>query len=136
SKAMRGRVDAVKGDNLPPALQDKAFKGRVYRLSELVLDVPSLLQRLAELAGDSLLHVDNIQPVLQDGQFKGLQADGFNIRAQRYILTAGEGNAALLDQSKLEQPRQQLRPLHMVVAKGAQLKPIYAHCLGAGTKPR
>jgi hypothetical protein len=31
------------------------FKGKVYRLAELVVDVPSLIQRLAELAGDSLL---------------------------------------------------------------------------------
>jgi glycerol-3-phosphate dehydrogenase len=33
SKAVRGRVDQVKGDQLPPALQDKAFKGKVYRLA-------------------------------------------------------------------------------------------------------
>ena len=51
SKAVRGRVDQVKGDQLPPALQDRAFKGKVYRLAELVVDVPSLLQRLAELLG-------------------------------------------------------------------------------------
>src|SRR3546814_20061227 len=33
SKAVRGRVDQVKGDQLPPALQDKRFKGKVYRLA-------------------------------------------------------------------------------------------------------
>ena len=55
SKAVRGRVDQVKGDALPPALQHPKFKGKVYRLAELVLDVPSLIARLAELAGDSLL---------------------------------------------------------------------------------
>ena len=54
SKAVRGRVDQVKGEQLPPALQDKHFKGKVYRLAELVVDVPSLIARLAELAGDSL----------------------------------------------------------------------------------
>ncbi len=36
---MRGRVDQVKGQQLPAALQHKDFKGRVYRLAELVLDV-------------------------------------------------------------------------------------------------
>jgi hypothetical protein len=30
----------------------------------------------------------------------------------------------------------QRRPLHMVMAKGPSLKPLYAHCLGGGTKPR
>jgi glycerol-3-phosphate dehydrogenase len=51
SKAVRSRVGQVKGDALPPALQHAQFKGKVYRLSELVLDVPSLIARLAELAG-------------------------------------------------------------------------------------
>ena len=30
----------------------------------------------------------------------------------------------------------QRRPLHMIIAKGPGLKPLYAHCLGGGTKPR
>ena len=36
----------------------------------------------------------------------------------------------------LSQPAQQLRPLHMVLVKGPTLKPLYAHCLGGGPKPR
>lgn len=116
---MRGRVDVVKGANLPPALQDKAFKGRVYRLAELVFDVPSLIARLAELAGDSLLHALQLTPVLDNGQLAGLHTGDINITAQRYIFTAGEGNAQLLTGCQLEQPRQQLRPLHMVLVKGA-----------------
>lgn len=136
SKAMRGRVDVVKDAQLPPALQDKAFKGRVYRLAELVFDVPSLVTRLAELAGDSLLHAPQLTTVLPNGQLTGLQAGDVHITAQRYIFTAGEGNARLLADCKLEQPRQQQRPLHMVLVKGPQLKPVYAHCLGGGTKPR
>jgi len=55
SKAVRSRVGQVKGDELPPALQHLGDRPKVYRLSELVLDVPSLIARLAELAGDSLL---------------------------------------------------------------------------------
>ena len=39
SKAVRGRVDQVKGDQLPPALQDPRFKGKVYRLAELVGEI-------------------------------------------------------------------------------------------------
>lgn len=136
SKAMRGRVDAVKGGDLPPALQDKAFKGRVYRLAELVFDVPSLVTRLAELAGDSLLHAPAVQPVMQNGQLSALQAGALEIRARRYVFSAGEGTEQLLQQCAVQQPRQQVRPLHMVLVKGAQLKPVYAHCLGAGTKPR
>ena len=136
SKAVRGRVDQVKGEQLPPALQDRKFKGKVYRLAELVLDVPSLITRLAELAGDGLLAARDIQPLRDGTQLSGLRVDGREIRAQRVVLSAGAGNAQLLATLGIEQPKQQLRPLHMVLAKGPALKPLYAHCLGGGPKPR
>lgn len=136
SKAMRGRVDQVKGQQLPIALQNKDFKGRVYRLAELVLDVPSLIQRLAELAGDSLLHAQNITPRHDNQQLIGVQADDYCINAQRVVFCAGSGTEALLQAFALSKPAQQLRPLHMVIAKGPALLPLYAHCLGGGSKPR
>ncbi|MFK0086212.1 NAD(P)/FAD-dependent oxidoreductase [Pseudomonas sp. NPDC090755] len=136
SKAVRGRVDQVKGDQLPPALQDRAFKGKVYRLAELVVDVPSLLGRLAELAGDSLLAGERIEPLHEAGELAGLRVDDREIRARRIVLSAGAGNAGLLETLGLSQPAMQRRPLHMVMAKGASLKPLYAHCLGGGPKPR
>ncbi|MBV2133608.1 FAD-dependent oxidoreductase [Pseudomonas sp. MAP12] len=136
SKAMRGRVDQVKGSELPPALQDAKFKGKVYRLAELVLDVPSLIARLAELSGDGLLAGERIEPLRENGELVGLAVDGREIRARRVVLSAGQGNAGLLDALGIEQPKQQLRPLHMVLVKAPTLKPLYAHCLGGGTKPR
>ena len=136
SKAVRGRVDQVKGEQLPPALQHPKFKGKAYRLAELVLDAPSLIARLAELAGDSLLAGHDISPLYENGKLVGLSVDGREIRAQRIVLSAGAGNAGLLAAIGIEQPRQQLRPLHMVMVKGRGLKPLYAHCLGGGPKPR
>ncbi|SFW51623.1 MULTISPECIES: NAD(P)/FAD-dependent oxidoreductase [Pseudomonas] len=136
SKAVRGRVDQVKGDQLPPALQDKRFKGKVYRLAELVVDVPSLIERLAELAGDSLLAGQRIEPLREAGEWIGLKVDDREIRAQRIILSAGAGTADLLKALGLDKPAMQTRPLHMVLAKGPSLKPLYAHCLGGGPKPR
>lgn len=137
SKAVRGRVDQVKGEQLPPALQDRAFKGKVYRLAELVVDVPSLIARLAALAGDSLLGGEHIQPWHDaDGRLLGLKVDGRPIAAQRVVLSAGAGTEALLQELGIQQPAMQRRPLHMIMAKGASLKPLYAHCLGGGPKPR
>ena len=136
SKAVRGRVDQVKGEQLPPALQHPKFKGKVYRLAELVLDVPSLISRLTTVAGDSLLAGQTITPLREDGELVGLCVDGRDIRARRVVLSAGRGNADLLADLGVEQPRQQLRPLHMVLVKGRGLKPLYAHCLGGGPKPR
>ncbi|QXH51049.1 FAD-dependent oxidoreductase [Pseudomonas fakonensis] len=136
SKAVRGRVDQVKGEQLPPALQDRAFKGKVYRLAELVIDVPSLLANLAQLAGDSLLAGERIEPLREGGELVGLVVDGREIRAQRIVLSAGGGTEGLLQALGLSQPAMQRRPLHMVLAKGPNLKPLYAHCLGGGPKPR
>lgn len=136
SKAVRGRVDQVKGEQLPAALQHPKFKGKVYRLAELVLDVPSLITRLSELAGDGLLAAERIEPLRENGELVGLTVDGREIRAQRIILSAGRGNAELLASLGLSQPAQQLRPLHMTLVKGPTLKPLYAHCLGGGPKPR
>jgi glycerol-3-phosphate dehydrogenase len=136
SKAVRGRVDQVKGSDLPPALQDPRFKGKVYRLAELVIDIPSLVKKLAELAGDSLLAGQDIQPLRHDGELVGLRVDGRDIHAQRVVLSAGEGMADLLKALNVSQPAMQRRPLHMVLVKGPTLKPLYAHCLGGGPKPR
>ncbi len=136
SKAVRSRVGQVKGDELPPALQHPKFKGKVYRLSELVLDVPSLIARLAELAGDSLLAGQQVEPLLDGDELVGLRVDGREIRAQRIVFSAGGGTAELLASLGLQQPAMQRRPLHMVIVKAPTLKPLYAHCLGGGTKPR
>ncbi|MCD5983065.1 NAD(P)/FAD-dependent oxidoreductase [Pseudomonas sp. CDFA 610] len=136
SKAVRGRVDQVKGEQLPPALQHPKFKGKVYRLAELVVDVPSLINRLAELAGDSLLAGQQIEPLYEGEELIGLRVDGREIHAQRIVLSAGGGNADLLKAVGISQPQMQRRPLHMVLVKGPTLKPLYAHCLGGGTKPR
>ncbi|WP_313226626.1 NAD(P)/FAD-dependent oxidoreductase [Stutzerimonas chloritidismutans] len=136
SKAVRSRVGQVKGDELPPALQHPKFKGKVYRLSELALDVPSLIARLAELAGDSLLAGQQVEPLLDGDELVGLRVDGREIRAQRIVFSAGGGTAELLTTLGLQQPAMQRRPLHMVIVKAPTLKPLYAHCLGGGTKPR
>jgi len=136
SKAVRSRVGQVKGDELPPALQHPKFKGKVYRLSELVLDVPSLIARLAELADDSLLAGQQVEPLLDGDELVGLRVDGREIRAQRIVFSAGGGTAELLTSLGLQQPAMQRRPLHMVIVKAPTLKPLYAHCLGGGTKPR
>ncbi|HCS06793.1 MAG TPA: FAD-dependent oxidoreductase [Pseudomonas sp.] len=136
SKAVRGRVDQVKGEQLPPALQDPRFKGKVYRLAELVVDVPSLIERLANLAGDGLLAGQSIEPLFDNNEWVGLRVDGRDIHAQRIVFSAGAGNAELLGSAGISVPAQQLRPLHMVLVKGPSLKPLYAHCLGGGPKPR
>src|SRR5690606_4509994 len=47
SKMTRGRVDTVPAGERHPAFRDPAFRGTVYRLVDMVLDVPSVLATLA-----------------------------------------------------------------------------------------
>lgn len=136
SKALRGRVDSIKGKELPAVFTNPGFKGKVYRLSELVLDVPDVVRRLSELSGNSLLAGSaGLQGNSQTG-ITGLEVNGQQVIAQRYILAAGEGNEALLQSAGISQPAMQRRPLQMVLVKGPALPPLYAHCLGASPKPR
>ena len=136
SKALRGRVDSVKGGDLPPVFSNPAFKGKVYRLGELVLDVPDVVRRLAELGGNSLI-CGTVQVSGDSGTGIGaLQVDGQRIEARRYVLAAGEGNEALLHSAGISQPAMQRRPLQMVLVKGPALPALYAHCLGSSPKPR
>lgn len=137
SKALRGRVEQVKGKALPKVFNDPAFRGKVYQLGELVLDVPSAITRLAELSGDGLI-ADSSPHVLRadDGSISGVQLHGATIRAQRYVLTAGEGTDALMQEWGESEPAMQRRPLQMVLVKGPDLPPLFAHCLGASPKPR
>ncbi|OWL90991.1 NAD(P)/FAD-dependent oxidoreductase [Halopseudomonas aestusnigri] len=137
SKALRGRVDQIKGKALPTVFNNPGFKGKVYQLGELVLDVPDVIQRLAELSGDSLIS-DNNPHILRDdnGEIAGIQLTGTRVRASRYVLTAGEGTEGLLQDWGVSEPAMQRRPLQMVLVKGPDLPPLYAHCLGASPKPR
>ncbi len=137
SKALRGRVEQIKGKQLPRVFADRAFKGKVYQLAELVVDVPAVVQRLAELAGDSLIS-DSSPHLLraEDGSIEAVRLQQHQIKAQRYILSAGEGTEALLSDWQQPEPAMQRRPLQMVLVKGPALPPLFAHCLGSSPKPR
>src|SRR5690606_36391544 len=75
SKALRGRLDRIKGRDLPAVCTAPAFRGKVYRLGELVLDVPDVVRRLAQLGEGTLVHG---QPQLDGGDegIRSLQVGG------------------------------------------------------------
>ena len=137
SKALRGRVDQVKGSELPAVFNHPGFRGKVYRLAELVLDVPDVIRRLAEISGDSLVVSSSAQVMRhEDGSVAGIRMGDTTVVARRYVLTAGEGNEGLLQSWGVQQPAMQRRPLQMVLVKGPNLPALYAHCLGNSPKPR
>ncbi len=138
SKALRGRVDALKPEARPKVFQHPDFHGAVYALNEIVLDVPTVLNALALPYQGTFIQADLGEPgsLTRDG-------DGFvlkprpdvAIHARRVITTAGEGTEDLLARHGLSGPAMQRRPLHMVMVSHRYPHPVYAHCIGAGSKP-
>lgn len=143
SKLTRGRVDTVSANERHPIFQDPAFRGNLYRLVDLVLDVPSVLTKLAANARGCIFHVDGESITFdRDAQGKvtsliaNCGADSICCNAQAFVFSAGAGNAALLGEIGCKKPEMQRRPLHQALVKHAYPHPLYAHCTGANPSPR
>lgn len=140
SKVTRGRVDAVPDDRRPPLLRNAHFSGSLYRLQDIVLDVPTLITNLAHNCPGQIFQLPP-QALWEtvDGRVRlMIEADGqmLQITARRFIFTAGKGNAGLLAQLGQTTPAMQLRPLQQVMVKHHHPYRFYGHCLGAETTPR
>lgn len=143
SKLTRGRVDNVGAEERHPIFQDPAFRGNVYRLVDLVLDVPSVLAQLAANARGCIYHIDGESLTLdRDARGKvtslvaNCGADSIRCNAQAFVFSAGAGNAALLTQIGCKKPEMQRRPLHQALVKHSYPHALYAHCTGANPSPR
>lgn len=138
-KSMSGRVDSVAKSDYPAIFDHSAFKGNLYKLNEIVLDIPTVLKTLAAPYQSRILQIDTQQCEWQQqgSEIRGLfdPKQELRISAQRFIFAAGEGNQAILDQLAIAQPKMQLRPLHMLAVTHNTELPIYAHCIGASSKP-
>jgi len=139
SKAMRSRMAALPEKELPTSFRSPNFKGRLYRLNEPVLDIYSVVR---ELSARQIEYCYRVSPGATTFSTEApgdicikTDTETLHLRVKKIILTAGAGNAALLNKLGRSQPEMQLRPLHMVILKG-QLPAIYGHCLEASTNPR
>lgn len=139
SKMMRSRIAPLEASDYPTVFRHRDFRGQVYRLEEPVLDTAALVHALASpheqaiwrgTVVQAVAGADGIQLTLQDG------AQQRSIAARRLVLTAGKGNAALLQLLGRDAPQMQTRPLKMVMVRGDLPQGVYAHCLGASTNPR
>lgn len=139
SKSLRGRVNPVKGDQLPACFSNKSFRGLVYRLEDIVLDSRSLVASLAR-QGEHRIFRSAARSITNDaGEVQALELDdGSRIEAQAYVFAAGAGNKELIKGTCLQQVSTQLRPLHQVLVKAPGLPLAYAHAVSAtaGAKPR
>ena len=132
SRLMRGRVTPLNADRLPAPFDHPAFRGRLYRLDEPVLDLPSLIAELHRQVGDAC---GFYRPGELRLEVQGVRLGNRLLAARRVLLAAGAGNAELVAAAGLPGPAMQRRPLHMVMARGA-LPSLFAHALEADHNPR
>lgn len=142
SKALHGRIETPPPERYPDFFQGHRLTGALYQLTDFVIDTTSLVEQLAAPHRDRIFRAD-AQPIMEaDGRIAGLRlgagAEAPTLHAQRYILCAGEGNAALLTAMNQQQPAMQIRPLHMLALSLPHPHPVYLHCIGDsfGMTPR
>lgn len=142
SKLLRGRIDPLERAEFPSAFNSEKFKGVVYRLDDIVLDIPQVVHALIRGHEQSLIHLTEPDSLTFEttgsGSIIRFVNNGryFEIHPQRIIFSAGAGNANLLKKAGKESPQMQLRPLHMVAIKHRLPHRLFAHCIGTSPRPR
>lgn len=139
TKAFRGRVEEVKKADRPAVFADKGFRGSLYRLNELVLNVPTLINALRKPVEERIFKADILDAELEISEAEVRTITFANLGVQlipsQLVLTSGEGFQALAEKLNISQPEMQRRPLHMVMVKHSYNLPTFAHCIGTGSKP-
>jgi glycerol-3-phosphate dehydrogenase len=130
SKAVRGKVTDVNAADWPEFFRGR-INGPLYRLHDIVLDVPSLLANLAGNCRNNIIRTDPDQPeiVRQGDAFVVRINPQLQVHTRRVVCTAGTGNEALISLSGSRQVSMQRRPLQMVVVKHDMHAPVYVHCV-------
>lgn len=144
SRALSSKVDSVAKEQFPAVFQHPSFKGDVFALDELVLDVPSLVRELVKAHQDVIFKIEPLSSdglkFNEDGQLHSatvyLAGKSVEIIAQQFVFTAGAGNEVILKRLESQTVAMQRRPLHMVMVKTPFDYPLYAHCMGLGPRPR
>ena len=134
--AVFSKVPWAGAEPVPPRDYPAPFDpgtGTLLRLTDFVVDVPALCQRLAQPLGERLvkMRVQAGDVVVARGKVQALRNDAATVRARRFVFAAGTGNAALAAAAGCSVPMQR-RPLQQVIAHGPAPVPIFAHCLAEG----
>lgn len=137
SKMLRGKVEKLPRDAFPAPLRHPQFTGQVYRLVDLVMDMPSVVATLVERQREAIFHIDwHTARLRRDERTAWLSLPGVDVRPQQLLFTAGTGNEGLVRQLGGQQPQMQRRPLQQVIVKHEYREPFYAHCTGTNPSPR
>jgi glycerol-3-phosphate dehydrogenase len=144
STALSSKVKPLSKEHYPSVFQQAAFKGEVFSLDEIVVDVPILVRELVKANQDAIF---KIEPLCaeelkwnEQGQLLSatvyMSGKSIEVSAQQFVFTAGAGNEVIIKKLKHREVAMQRRPLHMVMVKTPFHYPLYAHCIGLGSRPR
>lgn len=144
SQTLQSQVEKIPPSHYPKAFQNPNFKGELFGVDEIVLDVPSLIQNLAKPQFNSIIKINSFSAedfILDSEQnISSIQlktdTQSITIEAQHFIFAAGAGNGLIAQQLNLPKIAMQKRPLRMVLVKLPFDAPVYAHCVGLSDKPR
>jgi glycerol-3-phosphate dehydrogenase len=140
SKMARGRVEPTEREKGPDVFRHTQFRGHLYKLVDLVLDVPSLLNNLADNVRQQIFSIDWKTAKFSRDKNGAINALHINqdirVEAQRFVFSAGEGNEFLMQQVGVTAPAMQRRPLKQVLVKHDAPYSLYAHCMGSNPSPR
>lgn len=129
SKLVSSKAAAVADADVPGFFRGH-LNGPLYRLHDIVLDVPSLLHTLGERCKPWIYRTDSRLEHDANGHVDALVLpDGRRIAARLFICSSGNGNAAWLHALQPAGVAMQQRPLQMVVVKHRMAAPIYVHCV-------
>lgn len=144
SAALTSKVTSLAKENYPAVFKHREFKGEVFSVDEIVIDVPDLIRELAKNNQDAIFKIEPLTEealrINENGQMQSatvyFSEQAVDVHAQHFIFTAGAGNELIIKKLKTKEVAMQRRPLHMVLVKTPFSLPLYAHCLGLGTRPR
>lgn len=143
SKLTRGRVETVPAGERHPAFRHPDFRGNLYKLVDMVLDVPSVVRTLADNCAGRIWRAEEASLSFErsaDGAIIALQflsaLSPVRVQARQFVFAAGEGNEALLRLLDCKAPAMQRRPLHQLLVKHDYPHALYAHCTGGNPSPR
>jgi|SRR5579885_1266000 glycerol-3-phosphate dehydrogenase len=144
SATLSSKVEALPREHYPTVFQNPGFKGEVFALDEVVIDVPVLVRELVKANQDAVFKIEPLcdEELKFDDQGNLLSATVYmsgksvEVTAQQFVFTAGAGNEVIIKKLKSHEVAMQRRPLHMVLVKTPFDYPLYAHCLGLGSRPR
>ena len=140
SKAMNSRVEPLTRDEWPEIFRTHpTFKGSIYAMGELVVDIRSTTEALVSGVLDRIWKVDNWDPVFADGKLRALRVSNgdheIEIAAEQFVFAAGLGNEQIARALWPGQAVCQRRPLKQVLVDDVEYS-LYGHCIAADPRPR